>query len=139
MRLIYYEGFMGALFFWLYRGCIRDIKRKYPRLEIERRHWADRREIHDDRAIVIGHSFGAHAAIQNVKVAKLLITLDPRWFGHQEYVRPSGVRHHNLYQPHGLHGYPVHFAENHFYGDETHLSIVRNAYIFTIIDEVMSR
>lgn len=139
MRIIYFEGFMGALFFWLYRGLIKELKRKYPRAEVERRHWSNRDEIRDDRAIVIGHSFGAHAALMNTKQAKILITLDPRWWSTPKYRRKSGVLTHNFYQPNGLNGHSVEYAENHFYPNEGHLSIVRNPYIRAVIHKAVTR
>ncbi len=137
MKIIYYEGLFGVMFSWLKKGLIRHIKAAHPNIVIERRHWSNRQPIHDAKAIVIGHSFGGHAAWLNSSYCAMVVTIDPRWWINKFYKKKVLGVHHNYYQPNGLKGFYVHGATNHFYLDSSHLKLVHVEHILETINNYL--
>ena len=121
--IVYYEGLGGIFMNTLKRGLIKDIKpfleKKYPddELVFEQRYWTNKKLLHQNTILVIGHSFGGHAAMEAVKkvthgVRPRIVTIDPRFMPKTWFNSPNQYFHLNFYQPKMLEGKQVTAAKN---------------------------
>lgn len=137
-KIIYFEGLFGVVFRWLYRGEIKAIE-KHFNVKAERRHWTDKRVINNNKTIVIGHSFGAWAALKNTQYCMLLITFDVRNGKDKKYKkRRPHVKCANFYQQKSLlKGYIVSGARNFHVSDATHGNIVKRGLALKYIKDAL--
>lgn len=99
LKIVFFEGLFAYHIGFLRRSIIKKIKKKWPHAEIEQRHWRSTELIFADQAdIVIGHSFGAWAAIRNTVDVPLVITFDPRKMGGSNFVAMEGPHYLNFWQ-----------------------------------------
>jgi len=127
MKIIYFEGLFGNIFKWLWHGQIKHLALKYPDLTIERHHWLSKRPIDDPDVIVIGHSFGAAAALKNTLRCNTIFLFDCRnGFLTNYETNNEKIACYNYHQSKPLKGYHVFGADNFFVKGSSHLKIVTN-------------
>lgn len=116
MTIVAYGGLWDSFFQWLGRGLLNPIKQqRFPSVVVHYRAWTSGKIIVSN-TVVIGHSFGVRAAVEQCdSTTKLLLLIDPRMppWGSGGVVAPKGVRTVCIYQRGFMRGYPVEGAMNY--------------------------